>query len=78
MVSREVIVSLSGLTLYRSIVSTEQTTYTFFIPPNVKQLAEPVTPIADLTRFIPPGQAAEVRADDSHQYTSLASVPLVT
>ena len=64
--------------IFRSIVSTEQTTYTFFVPPGVKQMSEPVTPVASLTRYIPPGQAAETRADDTHQYTSLSQVPLVT
>lgn len=62
-----------------SIVSTEQVTYTFYVPPYASELSEPLAPFPMAHRLLPPNMSAEVTmAKYNHQYTSMATMPLVT
>lgn len=56
-----------------TIVGTESTSYTFWIPPYVEEMSQPITPFPMLKRYMAPGQAAEnnVNHKYDHQFTSL-------
>jgi hypothetical protein len=63
-----------------SIVSTEQVEYSFYVPPyaSAREAAIPYTPFPVVSRVISPHMSAEkVPNKYNHQYTSMASVPLV-
>lgn len=62
-----------------SIVSTEQVTYTFYVPPFATEPTEPIAPFPTASKCLPPNMSAEtVPTKYNHQYTSMASMPLVT
>ncbi len=64
----------------RTIVGTEQRAYTFYVPQYVSNLSAPVTPFPTMSKFLPPGQAAETPAGRKydHQFTTLHDIPLAT
>jgi hypothetical protein len=62
-----------------SIVSTEQVVYTFYVPPYVTEPTEPIAPLPQANKCLPPHMSAETVASKyNHQYTSMANMPLVT
>ncbi|RXK41567.1 hypothetical protein M231_01066 [Tremella mesenterica] len=62
-----------------SIVSTEQITYTFYVPPYVTEVREPFAPFPTLSRALAPNISAEVSHGRlQHQFTTMATMPLVT
>ncbi|WWD18456.1 hypothetical protein CI109_102908 [Kwoniella shandongensis] len=62
-----------------SIVSTEQTTYTFYVPPYAETPAEPFAPFPMANRLLAPNLSADQGlAKYQHQYTTMANIPLVT
>lgn len=62
-----------------SIVSTEQVSYTFYVPPYATDATEPFAPFPMAQRLLPPNMSAEqVPTKYNHQYTSMATQPLVT
>ena len=74
-----------GETCIWSIVSTEQKTYTFYVPQiaNHSPGSWPITPVPEVIRYIPPGQAGDYTHVPKHhqrqvQYTASSSLPLVT
>ncbi|WVR06337.1 hypothetical protein IAU60_003368 [Kwoniella sp. DSM 27419] len=68
-----------GDTCIWSIVSTEQTTYTFFVPPQSADQTEPFAPFPTAHRMLPSNLSSEQGPPKyAHQYTSLTPLPLVT
>lgn len=61
-----------------SIVSTEQQTYTFFVPPYVKTTSEPYAPMPSVTRILPPDAAIDSGRHVGHVFTARTTKPLVT
>lgn len=62
-----------------SIVSTEQISYTFYVPPYASESVEPYAPFPSAQRLLPPNMSAElVPTKYNHQYTSMSTAPLVT
>ena len=62
-----------------SIVSTEQVSYTFYVPPFVSEPTEPIAPFPQANKCLPPHMSAEsVPSKYNHQFTSMANMPLVT
>ena len=62
-----------------SIVSTEQVTYTFYVPPYVESYKEPVAPFPSLSRALPPNASADSGPPRlNHQWTNMTGLPLVT
>ncbi|ORX40097.1 hypothetical protein BD324DRAFT_616240 [Kockovaella imperatae] len=70
-----------GETCVWSIVSTEQKTYTFYVPPQATNAPTPYTPFPEIIRYLPPGQAGSdpLPGHAPHQtYTTLTNLPLIT
>ncbi|WVQ82977.1 hypothetical protein IAT38_005115 [Cryptococcus sp. DSM 104549] len=63
-----------------SIISVEQVSYTFYVPPRpMSEMPTPIAPFPTAHRLLPPNLSAEQGpAKYAHQYTSTATVPLVT
>ena len=64
-----------------SIVSTEQITYTFYVPPHVRDIVEPITPVPNIFRLLPPSVSKEmvpVKANVEQTFTSRTEAELVT
>ncbi|WWC62595.1 uncharacterized protein I303_105192 [Kwoniella dejecticola CBS 10117] len=62
-----------------SIVSTEQTTYTFYVPPYATDPVEPYAPFPVANRMLPSHLSADNGpARYNHQYTSSTEAPLMT
>ena len=65
-----------------SIVSTEQTTYTFYVPEYVQGNTEPYAPFPQTMRLLPPNAAMDAGPGPynhhNHQFTSRTNLPLVT
>lgn len=62
-----------------SIVSTEQVSYTFYVPPFVGEPSEPFSPFPVAHRLLPPNMSAEqIPAKYNHHFTSMSALPLVT
>ncbi|WVQ96688.1 hypothetical protein IAU59_003794 [Kwoniella sp. CBS 9459] len=61
-----------------SIVSTEQTIYTFYVPPHASDPAEPYAPFPTATRMLSSNLSAEQPTRYAHQYTSMSNMPLLT
>lgn len=62
-----------------SIVSTEQVSYTFYVPPFVSEPSEPFAPFPVAHRLLPPNMSAEqVPSKYNHHFTSMSALPLVT
>jgi recombining binding protein (suppressor of hairless) len=59
-----------------SIVSTEQTTYTFYVPPHDGAPTASYAPFPQLTRALPE-MGSEMPDRYNHQFTSMAGTPLV-
>ncbi|KAK8858563.1 hypothetical protein IAR55_002792 [Kwoniella newhampshirensis] len=67
-----------GDTCIWSIVSTEQTTYTFYVPPYATEhVTEPFAPFPIASRVLAPSHSGD-KGPAKYQYTTLATVPLVT
>ena len=63
-----------------TVVSTEQKTYTFYVPPGVTSSPEPFAPIPEAIRILLPDAPAEL-APTNHRavsFTSRTNLPLVT
>lgn len=60
-----------------SIVSTEQITYTFFVPDYVKSTSEPYAPMPSVSKLLPP-DAPNDSGRHNHTFTSRTDKPLVT
>ncbi|WRT67776.1 uncharacterized protein IL334_004750 [Kwoniella shivajii] len=61
-----------------SIVSTEQTTYTFYVPPYANDYVEPYAPFPVAHRMLPSNLSAEVPARYNQQWTSQTEASLLT
>ena len=61
-----------------TIVSTEQNTYTFYVPEYVKQVTEPFAPMPNITRILPPEAAIDAGPHGGHTFTPRTNQPLVT
>nr|XP_019004221.1 uncharacterized protein I203_03380 [Kwoniella mangroviensis CBS 8507]OCF67682.1 hypothetical protein I203_03380 [Kwoniella mangroviensis CBS 8507] len=62
-----------------SIVSTEQTTYTFYVPPYAQEPVEPYAPFPIANRMLPSNLSADNGpARYNQQYTSHTDTPLMT
>ncbi|WWD04877.1 hypothetical protein V865_002948 [Kwoniella europaea PYCC6329] len=62
-----------------SIVSTEQTTYTFYVPPYAQEPVEPYAPFPIANRMLPSNLSADNGpARYNQQYTSHTDAPLMT
>jgi hypothetical protein len=63
----------------RTIVNTEQSTYTFYSPPSTEPLAEPLAPFPSVTRYRRPNDPLDqTDVRDTNQFTSTTDFPLVT
>ncbi|WVN85034.1 uncharacterized protein L203_100175 [Cryptococcus depauperatus CBS 7841] len=68
-----------GDTCIWSIISVEQISYSFFMPPIPSYNdVEPVAPFPIVHRLLLPGLSAEQPAKYAHQYTSTVNLPLIT
>lgn len=69
-----------GETCIWSIVSTEQKTYTYYVPPQVMRTCkglEAFVPFPEVTRALPPGEPGE-HPHVGHTYTPSTDLPLAT
>ncbi len=66
--------------MHRSIISTEQVTYTFYAPPtSLGEVKEPFAPFPTIQKLLPPGMSSDAGPTKyAHQFTSMANLPLVT
>ena len=68
-----------GETCVWSIVSTEQKTYTFYVPPRAAYGPEAYAPFPEIIRYLPPGQPADFPGHPSNlTFTSCSDLPLIT
>jgi recombining binding protein (suppressor of hairless) len=61
-----------------TIVSTEQSSYTFYVPEYVKQTSEPYAPMPSVSRILPPDAAIDAGPAHLHTFTARTTKPLVT
>jgi hypothetical protein len=60
----------------RTIVGTEQVTYTFYVPPNVSVSDHPIAPFPTVTKYLPPGADKHDRRTEVG-FTPQTNLPLV-
>lgn len=61
-----------------SIVSTEQQSYTFYVPDYVKTTSEPYAPMPTISRILPPDAAIDTGRHAGQVFTARTTKPLVT
>jgi hypothetical protein len=62
--------------MYRTIVGTEQVSYTFYVPPSVSVSDNPIAPFPTVTKYLPPGAEKTDKRTDSG-FTPQTDLPLV-
>ena len=67
-----------GDTCIWSIVSTEQMSYTFYVPEYVKMTSEPYAPMPTALRCLPPDAAIDAGPAHVQTYTARTTRPLIT
>ena len=61
---------------YRTIVGTEQVSYTFYVPSTVSVSDNPIAPFPTVTKYLPPGADKNDRRTEIG-FTSNTDLPLV-
>lgn len=71
---------IQSLTESRSIVGTEQISYTFMVPQYVTRVTEPYAPFPSVGKILAPGLAGDAghRSAKGGPWTTTSSAPLVT